>query len=122
MLVAATCYTNAQQTLPIPDIAAPVSKTDFAQKVKELDKFIGQDKLADADKKYTEIDPMIHAELKVMRYKIRDTHDAAQQKAYQEYTVKQRVMYGDILKLKSNMTGNRKALIDKLNEFADSIQ
>ncbi len=123
MLIAFAPYSNAQQAAtPSLDIATPVSKPAFKQKVDQLDKLISESKTADANNKFQEISNLINDELKVVRYQMRDAKTETERKAAVTQTQKQRGLYAEIMTLRADMTTNRVALKDKLNEFADTIQ
>ncbi len=122
LLAGTAGYTQAQTAATPPlDVAAPVSKTDFSAKVTELDNLLKDGKQSEAKAKFGQVTDLIHGELKVVRYKIRDAKSEAEAKTWSEYTQKQRLIYADIVKNANDMTNNRQALIGKLNEFAATI-
>ncbi|MCF8449757.1 MAG: hypothetical protein K9G49_07795 [Taibaiella sp.] len=111
-----------QQSVPVANAPVPVSKSEFAQKVKELNKLLGKDKIEDANALFTTINKMANTQLGQTRLKMKEAQNDADKKKYAEATTKQRIVFADALRLKQeNMAGNRKLIIDKLNEFVDMM-
>jgi hypothetical protein len=111
-----------QQSVPVANVPVPVSKSEFAQKVKELNKLLGKDKIEDANALFTTINKMANTQLGQTRLKMKEAKNDADKKMYAEATTKQRIVFADALRLKQeDMAGNRKLIIDKLNEFVDMM-
>jgi hypothetical protein len=111
-----------QQSVQAANAAVPVSRSEFAQKVKELNKLLGKDKIEDANALFTTINKMANTQLGQTRLKMKDAQNDADKKKYAEATTKQRIVFADALRLKQeDMAGNRKLIIDKLNEFVDMM-
>ena len=120
--VAHTSHAQQQQSAQVANVPVPVSKSEFAQKVKELNKLLGKDKIEDANALFTTINKMANTQMGQTRLKMKDAQNDADKKKYAEATTKQRIVFADALRLKQeNMAGNRKLIIDKLNEFVDMM-
>lgn len=121
-LVAASAGFNALYA-QTPDKAEPVSKSEYLSKVKELKQLMNKDKATEANAKYEEVKSMSMAELKVMRYKIRDCVNEAEKKELIALAAKQRQFYADAMRLSAaDLTANKTELLEKLNSFGDTIQ
>ena len=121
LVVASTTYVHAQhESAPPLDVAAPVSVSDFNSKVKELNKQLGKGDATAADKTFADIDQMVHAELKVVRYKMRDAANKEEVTKYGELTQKQRMLFAKVLEMKrKSMMENKEEIVQKLNELAE---
>jgi len=121
LVAASTTYVQAQhESAPPLDVAAPVSVSDFDSKVKELNKQLGKGDATAANKTFADIDQMVHAELKVVRYKMRDAANKEEVVKYSELTQKQRLLFATILKLKNeNIVGNKTEIVSKLNQLSE---
>jgi hypothetical protein len=121
LVAASTTYVQAQhESAPPLDVAAPVSVSDFSSKVKELNKQLGKGDATAADKTFADIDQMVHAELKVVRYKMRDAANKEEVTKYGELTQKQRMLFAKVLEMKrKSMMENKAEIVQKLNELAE---
>lgn len=66
---------------------------------------------------------MANAEVAVSRDKMRKAASDADRVKYRDITQKQRTLFADALRLKQqDMTGNRKNITEKLEQFAATMQ
>ncbi len=116
LLVASIAYSSTQQTAPVH-----MSKSDFSKMVKDLNTMITQNKMDDANKKYDELTKQAYGEMSIGRDKMRTATDETAKKKIGEKTMNQRNLMAQTLQMKTDMAGNRKALIEKLDEFANTL-
>jgi len=119
LIMATTTATQAQHNdAPPLDVAAPISVSDYNNKVKELNKLLDKGDATAAENTFADIQNIVNAELKVVRYKMRDAANKEEVTKYSELTQKQRTLYANILAQKrNNMVTNKTEVIQKLKEL-----
>jgi hypothetical protein len=123
LLMATITNADAQQGTTAEQTAQPtVSKVEYSKKVAELNMLIKNKKSEEAEKMFHEITQIAYAHLGNSRAKIRTATNEEDKKKYAEATMQQREQYATILKLKANMTENRKEMIEKMNEFSNNFE
>ena len=115
-------HATAQQP-PAPVQAVVVTRPAFSHKVAEFGKAAGQNEPAGAETIFADINKMANAEFGASRDKMRNAASEADRARYRELTMSQRKLFAEALKLKQqDMMANRKAIVEKLEQFAETIQ
>lgn len=100
-----------------------VTRSGFSHKVAEFGKAAGQNEPARAETIFADINKMANAEFGASRDKMRNAANEADRAKYRELTMSQRKLFAEALKLKQqDMMANRKAIVEKLEQFAETIQ
>ena len=117
---ASTSPAIAQQANMSREVTPAVSKNAFAAEVKELDGLIAANKMEEAKNKWNEVSNVMMNSLREMAGKVRTANESKNEedkKRAMEQMTKQRVIYGESMKLREDMAANREKLNAKLNEF-----
>jgi len=118
----ATCnnHAGAQQ------VAAPVvsvTKPAFSSKVTDFNTRAGQGDKAGAEVLFNDLNRMANAEVAASRDKMRTAISEADKVKYRERTISQRKLFAEALKLRQqDMMANHKAIVERLEQFAATIQ
>jgi|GEM_PF-6202303 len=126
LLSAAVCFTLSlpgfAQSAPL-DVAKPVSKAEYAAKVKDLDHAITDGNTEAAEKLFGEVNTLVNDEMKVIRYKERDAANEDVRAKYRAVVKQQRGLFSEVMNLKrGDMAANRAQMIEKLNAFGETIE
>ena len=110
----------AQVTQKIPT----VSKSEFTQKVHQLNVFVTQNNRQDAKAECKELKQMMFDEINILGMKVSDAQRAKNENDASQYSklmTKQRTIYSAVLTLDVDMENNGSKIVDKLNEFEAAI-
>jgi len=100
-----------------------VSKADFSGKVSELHKLLNKGKKDEAEAVFTDINKMANTELGISRDNMRKAQNEADKKRLAGIATGQRAIFAEALKLKQqDLSANKKQIVEKLKEFADTIE
>ena len=116
-LFTATCSITQAQTA-----SETVSKSSFTARVKQLDTYIGQSKMTEANATFQEINKMMMSELGIIKMHIANASSETEKTEYMSIMRNQQTLYSNIYQLKADMTTNRTAIGTKLAEFSTTIK
>lgn len=110
------------QSIPVPAKVVSVTRPGFSMKVAEFEKAAGKKDTATAEAIFTDINTMANTEFGKSRDKMRSATSDMDRTKYRDLTVSQRKLFSDALRMKQlDMIGNRKAIVEKLEQFAATI-
>lgn len=111
----------AQQTSATPVVS--VTRPAFASKVVDFKTRAAQGEKAGAEVLFNDINRLANAEVAASRDKMRTATAEADKVKYRELAMSQRKLFAEALKLKQqDMMANQKAIVEKLEQFAATIQ
>lgn len=111
----------AQQTAATPVVS--VTRPAFASKVTDFKTRVAQGEKAGAEVLFNDLNRMANAEVAASRDKMRTATAEADKARYRELTMSQRKLFAEALKLKQqDLMANQKAIVEKLEQFAATIE
>jgi len=111
----------AQQTASTPVVS--VTKPAFSGKVADFNTRLAQGEKAGAEVLFNDLNRMANAEVAASRDKMRTATAETDKAKYRDLTMNQRRLFAEALKLKQHdMMANQKAIVEKLEQFAATIQ
>lgn len=101
-----------------------ISKSDYTAGVSQLYALAEQGKKDEAQAKFDDVHKMMHSSFGVLKFKIRDAveaHNETEKTRLMAVMNKQTAIYNEVIKLRSDVVTNRKAMNEKLIEFGTGI-
>lgn len=110
------------QSIPVPAKVVSVTRPGFSTKVADFDKAAAKKDTTTAEAIFTDINAMANTEFGESRDKMRNATSEMDRTKYRDLTVSQRKLFSDALRMKQlDMIGKRKAIVEKLEQFAATI-
>lgn len=102
---------------------AAVTNAGFVHKVADFDKAVTRGELAEGEALFAAVNKMATTEFANSRDKMRNATTDADKVRYRDLTLSQRKLFAEALKLKQqDMVANRAVIVEKLRQFAATIQ